>query len=120
MNILELAKKSGLSKDTIRYYEKIGVLPKPKRSTNGYREYDSSMIINLKLLNHAKKLGFSLKELKSLSLLFMNKKLSRKEMGTKLKLKLLEIDLKIETLNKLKENIEEIVNGNCQYKELIK
>lgn len=119
MNIQELAMKSGLSKDTIRYYEKIGLLPKPKRSMSGYREYDTSMIVNLKLLNHAKQLGFSLKEIKSLSQLFLSKKLNRKEMGQRLQNKMIDIDAKIAALNKLKENIKEVVAGNCEYSKFI-
>jgi MerR family copper efflux transcriptional regulator len=120
MNIQELATKSGLSKDTIRYYEKIGLLPKPRRGINGYREYNTSMIINLKLLNHAKQLGFSLKELKALTQLFLSKKLNQKEMGIRLHKKLIDIDVKIAALNELKENIREVVSGNCDFRELIK
>jgi MerR family copper efflux transcriptional regulator len=120
MNIQELATKSGLSKDTIRYYERIGLLPKPKRGINGYREYNPSMIINLKLLNHAKQLGFSLKELKALTQLFLSKKLNQKEMGLRLQKKLIEIDIKIAALNELKENIRQVVSGNCDFSELIK
>ena len=49
MNIAEAARKTGLSIDTIRYYERRGVLPRPPRRANGYRYYDDEHISSLSL-----------------------------------------------------------------------
>lgn len=60
MQIGELADRTGVPSKTIRYYESIGVLPPPKRKTNGYRIYDESDVARLKLAAGARYLDFSL------------------------------------------------------------
>ena len=117
MKINEIAHASGVSADTIRYYEKIGLLPKPKRLQSGYRIYDEKMIENLKLISHAKALGFTLSEVKDLAHMFTNNRLGTREMGQRLKKKLREIDKKIEALVSLKAHISSIVNGECDFKD---
>lgn len=85
MRIQEFSSQTGVSTDTIRYYEKIGVLPKPSRGENGYRSYPDSMVEQVRLINRAKELGFSLNEIKDLSALFRTNQLRRKDMGKLLK-----------------------------------
>ncbi|ENX34191.1 hypothetical protein F889_02855 [Acinetobacter colistiniresistens] len=65
MNISELSKQSGLSTPTIRYYEQIKLLPKAKRKSNGYREYNENDLKQLFLIQQAQQVGFSLTEIKS-------------------------------------------------------
>lgn len=60
MQINQLADLTGVSPKTIRYYESIGVLPEPHRSSNGYRDYDEVDIERLKLVAGARRLEFSL------------------------------------------------------------
>lgn len=67
MTIGELAKKTGVTTRTIRYYEEVGLLPPPHRTTNGYRAYDQNHLNGMKMIRRAKRLGFSLKELKELA-----------------------------------------------------
>ena len=59
----ELARKSGVSTDTLRHYERKGVLPKPRRSTNGYREYPPEALARVLLVRRALSFGFTLDEL---------------------------------------------------------
>ena len=68
MQIGELAKQSGFSKDTLRYYEKIGLiqLPKNKRGPNNYRIYDGQILNELSQIRQLKNVGFTLKEIKEL------------------------------------------------------
>ena len=47
MKVNELSKRTGIHLETIRYYEKQGVLPEPKRQANGYRSYDEESITQL-------------------------------------------------------------------------
>ena len=65
MKISQLENKSGLSRDTIRYYEDIGLLPAPHRSSNGYRIYTNDHLAILQFIVQGKAIGFSLKEIKS-------------------------------------------------------
>ncbi len=66
MKIGKLAEITGLSVDTIRYYEHRGILPKPARGENGYRRYSITDVGLLRFIVHAKGLGFTLEETKSL------------------------------------------------------
>jgi DNA-binding transcriptional MerR regulator len=60
MLINQLAALSGVSPQTIRYYEAIGVLPQPNRSPNGFRDYKEADVERLKLVAGARRLEFSL------------------------------------------------------------
>jgi DNA-binding transcriptional MerR regulator len=59
----EAAARTGVSADTIRYYERIGLLPAPPRSAAGYRRYADDGIARILIVRSAARFGFSLKEL---------------------------------------------------------
>jgi DNA-binding transcriptional MerR regulator len=59
----EAAARAGISVDTIRYYERIGVLPKPPRSAAGYRRYSDAHVGRMVFVRNAARFGFPLKEL---------------------------------------------------------
>jgi len=59
----DLARATGVSPDTIRHYEKIGVLPKAMRSTSGYRMYPDSAVERVMVVQRALRIGFTLAEL---------------------------------------------------------
>lgn len=66
-----LSKMSGVHVETIRFYENEGVLPEPKRANNGYRLYDQKYVLILSFITEARKLDFSLKEIREIiTLLF--------------------------------------------------
>ena len=62
MNIGEAASESGVPAKTIRYYESIGLIPPAVRAENGYRNYSPFDIETLKFIQHARRLGFSVKD----------------------------------------------------------
>lgn len=62
----ELAASAGVGRDTIRYYERIGLLPPAARSTAGYRLYQDGDLLRLNFIRSAQELGFSLEETKRL------------------------------------------------------
>lgn len=64
MKIHELSKQSGIHLETIRYYEKMGLMPEPKRLENGYRDYDEASLKQLKFIKTCRALDFSLAEIK--------------------------------------------------------
>ena len=63
LNSGELAKLTGVSRDTLRHYERKGVLPRPLRSHNGYRQYPPEALQRVQLIRHALSVGFTLDEL---------------------------------------------------------
>ena len=66
MRIGELASRSGVSTKTIRYYEDIGVVVPPRRSSSGYRDYDGSALDRLAFVRAAQAAGLSLGEIRSI------------------------------------------------------
>lgn len=63
MRIGKLAQHSGMAPHTIRFYESKGLLPKPQRLANGYRQYDSAALERLTLIKLCQRLGFSLMDM---------------------------------------------------------
>ena len=61
-----MARATGCNLETIRYYEKIGIMPDPPRSTKGYRSYDNAHVRRLKFVMRSRDLGFSLEEVRGL------------------------------------------------------
>ncbi|MGR4844651.1 helix-turn-helix domain-containing protein [Rhizobium sp. LARHSG275] len=62
----ELAGRTGCNLETVRYYEKVGLLPEPPRTASGYRSYDGTHERRLRFVLRARELGFSLDEIREL------------------------------------------------------
>jgi MerR family mercuric resistance operon transcriptional regulator len=62
----ELARRSSCNLETIRYYEKIGMMPDPPRTAAGYRIYDANHVSRLRFILRARELGFAIKEIRGL------------------------------------------------------
>ena len=111
MKIKELSKRTGINLETIRYYEKQGVLPEPKRSANGYRNYDDASLAQLNFIKNCRMLGFSLEDIRELN---------RLKFGTadhyhadQLVLKqLAQVEEKIAQLLEIKAFLQSIANEN--------
>ena len=66
MKIGELARKAGSNSETVRYYERIGLLPRPGRTDSNYRDYSQEDVERLTFIRHARGLGFELADIRSL------------------------------------------------------
>lgn len=66
LSIGELARKVGSNVETVRYYERIGVLPPPARTAANYRQYDAGHLRRLSFIMRARRLGFSLDQVRAL------------------------------------------------------
>lgn len=66
LQIGELSEITDVSTQTIRYYERIGVLPDPKRAENGYRRYDQKDVARLRFVRSARALDFSLDDIEEI------------------------------------------------------
>lgn len=63
MKISQLAQAAGVGIDTVRYYERCGLLPAPARRASGYRDYPPQTVDRLRFIRRAKTLGFNLEEI---------------------------------------------------------
>jgi DNA-binding transcriptional MerR regulator len=64
MKAHEVVKQTGIGKDALRYYEKIGVISAPQRTSNGYRHYNTQHLRELKFIKFAQSVGFPLTKIK--------------------------------------------------------
>lgn len=62
----EIAKKCDVNKETLRYYERVGLIPEPSRTNAGYRKYPEETVNRLKFIKRMQDLGFSLAEIDKL------------------------------------------------------
>jgi DNA-binding transcriptional MerR regulator len=60
MKIGEIARQAGVTVDTVRFYERVGVLPAPARTESGYRDYDPGTVARIKLTRELQAIGFTL------------------------------------------------------------
>ncbi len=61
-----VARRAGVGVETVRFYERQGLIEEPPRRLSGYREYDDEVVVRLGFIRRAKELGFTLKEIKEL------------------------------------------------------
>ena len=66
LSIGTLARRAGVRVDTVRFYERRGILPKPARTESGYRIYDGETVRVLRFVRRSQELGFTLREVQSL------------------------------------------------------
>ncbi len=120
MLIGELAKRSKLTKETIRHYEEIGLLRGIKILSNGYKNYPDRLVEDLKLIGLTKDLGFTLKEIKSLLSLLQKGQLTRSNLNQAIQKKIDEINQQMSSLNLIKERLNQELARTCSPQETLK
>lgn len=112
MNIGELAKRAGVSIDTIRYYEKEAVLPKPLRlgTGAGYRRYSDEDVARLEFIRRAKALGFSLSEITDLLALSGNAQADMSAVTTAVRQHLQTVKTKLAELERIRFGLEALID----------
>lgn len=105
-----LAKETGINVETVRYYEAIGLMPNPKRSSSGYRLYSDEDIKRLKFIKNAQYLGFTLKEIRELLFLRVDDETTCGDVKRIAMMKIDEVDKKISELEKIRASLESLAN----------
>ena len=113
MKIGALAKATGTKVETVRYYEKIGLLPRAARTIANYRDYGSDHLARLSFIRRARDLGFTLKALRELLTLSDNKEQSCEAVDDIASRHLAEIEQKIDDLTTLRSELGRVI-GSCQ------
>lgn len=101
MQIGEIASATGISRDTLRFYEKRGLL-NARRNANGYRDYPPEAVDWLRYIRTAQQLGFSLKEIEADLPLLAAPQASAEQLRAALQAKMAEIDQRIAGLTALR------------------
>lgn len=105
MNISQAAKFTGLTSKTIRFYEEKGIVPKARRSENGYRYYTEDQIEALGFIKRARGLGFSLDDSKQLLELQLNPDRASAEVKEKVLQNLERVKEQIHHLEEIKSSL---------------
>lgn len=112
MNISEAASASGCHYETIRYYERIGLLTKPGRRPNGYRHYTARQVSQLRFIVRSRELGFSLDQIRRLLTLSDDGEQSCTEVEDLARRQLEAVKLRIRDLRRTARELERTL-GEC-------
>lgn len=98
----QVAQRAGVRVDTVRFYERQGLIPEPPRTRSGYRQYPCETVDRLRFIQRAKTLGFMLEETRELLELRLNDGARSADVRRRAGAKLREIDRKIQDLRKMR------------------
>src|SRR5213596_1972763 len=104
----ELAQQGRVNAETIRYYERRGLLPKPPRTPSGYRTFDREAVRRLRFIKQAQALGFSLKEVRELLALRVDPRTSCADVRRRAEAKIADIEEKLRALRAMKRTLVRI------------
>jgi Hg(II)-responsive transcriptional regulator len=108
LTIGKVARGAGLAIDTVRYYEREGLLHKPARTPSGYRQYSADAVTRLRFICQAKELGFSLREIKELLSLRVGTGGSCREVKDRAERKIADVDRRIAQLKHMRRALAKL------------
>ncbi|PHV10003.1 MerR family transcriptional regulator [Chitinimonas sp. BJB300] len=113
----ELGQVAGVNQETIRYYEKIGLLPSPGRSPSGYRHYDEKAAKQLRFIRRGRELGFSIEEIRTLLQLAAHPEQPCGEADSLTRQHLAEVEAKIADLMAIRDALSKLSHCPSQTTE---
>ena len=123
LKIGEVAARCGVGVDTVRYYERLGILPSAPRRSSGYRVFDETTVERIKLVKQLQDLGLTLQEVDSMLRAIGDHDASCADESTKISAALARTDAKIAALtatrDKLKRAFRRCTRGECNIVEQV-
>jgi Cu(I)-responsive transcriptional regulator len=114
LSIGDLAKATGTKVETIRWYERVGVLPSPERTPGNYRAYGAAQLERLSFVRRARDLGFSLDQVRELLQLADDRERSCDAVDRVAREHLDEVERKIADLEALRRELRDLI-GQCRH-----
>ena len=113
--ISRLAQEAGINVETVRFYERKGLLPKPPRTTSGYRIFPADASRRLRFIKRTQELGFSLSEIRELLALRLSPHTNSTEIRNRADAKIADIEGKIKSLNSMRKSLLKLAQscGGC-------
>ena len=108
LTIGRLAKQAGVNLETVRFYERRGLLPRPPRSTSGYRLFPPDAARRLRIIRRAQELGFSLTEIGELLSLRVSRRTTSADIRTRAEAKIVDIEAKLKSLESMKKTLRKL------------
>lgn len=113
LRISQVAKSAGVGVETVRFYERRGLLDEPPRTASGYRAYPVGSVERLRFIRRAQGLGFSLAEIRQLLVLYPDSRQACGSVQAQAEEKLAEVQVKIRDLQRVKRALADLVAA-CQ------
>jgi len=111
LTIGRLAKQAGVNLETVRFYERRGLLPRPPRSASGYRLFPAEAARRLKFIRRAQELGFSLAEIADLLALSVSRRTTSAEIRARAKAKITDIEAKMRSLESMRKTLVKLTKA---------
>ncbi|HKP75175.1 MAG TPA: MerR family DNA-binding protein [Longimicrobiaceae bacterium] len=111
LTIGELAKRAGIGVETVRFYERQGLVQEPPRTGSGYRQYPEETVARLRFILRAKELGFSLREIHELISLRLDPAVPCAEVRAHASAKIADIDARLRDLTRMRASLAELVEA---------
>lgn len=111
LTIGQLAKQAGVNLETVRFYERKGLLPDPPRRASGYRQYPVDMVHRILFIKQAQELGFTLKEAGELLALRVDSKGKCSEVKERAEAKIADIEGKITSLQRMRKALLQLTQS---------
>ena len=108
----QLAKAAGVNVQTLRYYERRGLLHEPRRTLGGYREYDEGVVSLLRVVKSAQRLGFTLDEVTEL-LDAGRRQHPTPDLQERARAKLAEVEDRMADLARIRDGLLQVVRARC-------
>ena len=102
LTIGQVARRAAIGVETVRFYDRQGLIAEPDRRASGYRQYGEEVVDRLRFVREAKELGFTLNEIKELLSLKLDPSSSCAEVKGRAEAKVADIEQKIQTLQRMK------------------
>lgn len=110
MNIGTAAARSGVSAKTIRYYEEIGLIPKPGRTASGYRAYTEADVETLRFIQRARSLGFAVKDVGDLLALWRDRERASADVRRIAQGHVAEVERKLAELEAIRRTLQSLID----------
>ena len=111
LSIGQLAQRSGVGVETVRFYERKVLLEEPARKPSGYRQYETQTVSRLLFIRRAKELGFTLKEIKELLSLRLDPATTCADVKQRAEAKIEDIEDKLRTLRRMKRALAKLTKS---------
>ncbi len=113
MTVSDIAKRTGISPDSVRYYEELGLLPSPPRSPSGYRQYGEETLPRIRFIKAAQSLGLRLSDIRELLKIQDEGGCPCGHTKTLLDQRLEQVNREIEVLTSLRDDLERLRASEC-------
>lgn len=109
----QVAEEARVGVETVRFYQRSGLIPEPPRRSTEHRRYSPDAVARIRFIRGAQNVGFSLKEIEDLMALRIEPGASKSEVKAQAVLKVAEIDAKIRDLQRMRDTLVKLI-GACE------